>query len=353
MMGPRATRLTFEAEITPGMAPGDAVDLGCLVEQAGFDRLGVSCVALWPDTYQLQTLIADRTERIAIGSMVTNPYTRHVAVHASALATLQEVSEGRAFCGLGVGAGLEELGIDYPRPVQTLRETVTALRALLAGDTATIDGETLSLRGSRLLRPPEVPVPIAIGTRSPGVMRLAGELADTALVGARHLTPAIVERYRGWLAEGAGRIDREPGEVEVLPRVTLCVSDDEELAVESVKRFAAHYLDILGAHGPPVDPERRARIVATLGDATGWYFDLERYDPPEMLALIDGDLARQFAIVGTPDQCAQQLSTLLDLGFEGVSCNLAAVRRPTMREGLQETIEGSAAMLSRLNDRRG
>ena len=169
--------MTFEAEITPGMASAEAVELGCLVEDAGFDRLGVSCVAFWPDTYQLQALIAARTQRIQIGSMVTNPYTRHAAVHASALATLQELSGGRAFCGIGVGAGLEDLGIHYPRPVHTLRETVDAIRSLLSGREVVFDGETLTLDRARLIRPPTQPVPIAIGTRSPGVMKLAGEIA--------------------------------------------------------------------------------------------------------------------------------------------------------------------------------
>lgn len=337
--------LTFEAEITPGMAPSEAVELGCLVEDVGFHRLGISCVVGWPDTYQLQALIAARTERIHIGSMVTNPYTRHAAVHAAALATLQELSGGRAFCGLGVGAGLEALGMEYPRPATTLRENVAAIRALLSGEPGQLDGDTVQLSGAALVRPPTQKVPIAIGTRSEMVMKLAGEVADIALVGARHLTPEIVARYRGWLAEGAARVGRDVSEIEVLPRVTLCVSDDEDLAIESVKRFAAHYLDILGPYGPPVDPERREAIVATLTDATGWYFDLDRYDPPEMLRLIDADLARKFAIVGTPEQCATQMQELLDLGFDGVSCNLAAVNRDNMFEGLRETIEGSRTML--------
>jgi len=340
--------LTFEAEITPGMSPVEAVDLGCMVEHAGFDRLGISCVALWPDTYQLQALIAARTERIHIGSMVTNPYTRHAAVHATALATLQELSHGRSFCGIGVGAGLEEIGIDPSRPIQTLRETIAAIRGLLVGDEITFEGETLRLEAARLLRPAGHPVPIAIGTRSPGVMKLAGEVADVALVGARHLTPEIVSRYRGWLTEGAQSVGRDVDEIEILPRVTLCVSDDEELAIASVKRFAAHYLDVLGDHGPPVDPERRRRIVATLDDATGWYFDLNRYDPPEMLNLVDANLARKFAVVGTPEQCADQIRELQALGLDGVSCNLAAVNRASMYDGLRETIEGSKRVLELL-----
>src|ERR1700722_9184712 len=199
---------TFEAEISPGMAPREVVSLAQLAEDAGFDRLGISCVALWPDTYQLQAPGAANPKRLPIGSMVTNPYTRHAAVHAAALATLDEISEGRAFVGLGVGAGLEAFGMRYPKPVRTLRESVTAISRLLAGETVSMRGETLTLDEARLFRPPTHRVPIAIGTRSEQVMRLAGELADIALVGARHLTPEIVAQYRGWLGQGAARAGR-------------------------------------------------------------------------------------------------------------------------------------------------
>ncbi|MDG2428293.1 MAG: LLM class flavin-dependent oxidoreductase [Acidimicrobiales bacterium] len=335
----------FEAEITPGMSPLDAVDLGVQVEAAGFHRIGVSCVALWPDTYQIQTLIADRTETIQIGSMVTNPYTRHVAVHASAVATLQEVSEGRAFLGIGVGAGLEELGFSYNKPVQTLRETITAFRQLLSGESTTVQGEYVSIQNSRLLRELNKPVPVAIGTRSPGVMRLAGELADVALIGARHLTHELLEEYRDWLALGASRTGRNLRNLEILPRVTLCISSDADLAIHSVKRYAAHYLSILGEQGPKIDSSLRDAIETALAQATGWYFDTDRYDPPELMRLIDNELAQQFAIAGTPEQCAEQLKTLLALGVDGASFNLAAVARGSMFEGLSETIEGAKKML--------
>jgi 5,10-methylenetetrahydromethanopterin reductase len=340
--------LVFEAEITPGMAAREVVELGRLAEQAGFDRLGISCVALWPDTYQLQVLVAAATSRIHVGSMVTNPYTRHAAVHAAALATLQDVSDGRAFCGLGVGAGLEVLGIHYPEPARTLRETASAIAALLRGERVEHRSDLFELHDASLLRPPATRVPLAIGTRSPRVMRLAGECADIALVGARHLTPALVADYKRWLAEGAARAGRDPAAIEIMPRVTLCVSRDEALAVDSVKRFAAHYLGILGDRGPPVDAARRAAIAAALEKARGWYFDLDRHDPPELLALVDAPLARAFAVAGTPAQCAEQLRAVLALGFRGVSCNLAAVRRASNYLGLRETIEGSAEVLSLL-----
>lgn len=335
----------FEAEISPCMPAHDVVSLAVQAEEAGFDRLGISCVALWPDTYQLQALAAAATRRIRVGSMVTNPYTRHAAVHAAALATLDDVSGGRAFCGLGVGAGLEPLGIAYPRPARALRETVQAIRGLLAGDSVSLDGETLKLVDARLRCPPAGRVPIAIGTRSPQVMRLAGELADIALVGARHLTPELVARYRGWLAEGAKRVGRDPSVIQVMPRITLCVSRDEGRAIDSVKRYAAHYLEILGENGPPVEPTRRAAILDCLRHARGWYFDLDRHDPPALMDLIDTDLARAFAVAGTPAQCAARVRAVLALGFEGVSCNLAPVIGGSNHAGLAETLEGAAEML--------
>ncbi|MEO1061193.1 MAG: LLM class flavin-dependent oxidoreductase [Actinomycetota bacterium] len=330
----------FEAEITPGMAAAEVVDLAVAAEEAGFDRLGISDVVYWPDPYLLQVLAAERTERILIGSMVTNPYTRHAVAHASALATLHEVSGGRAFLGIGLGAGLEQLGFDDGRPVRTLRTAVESIRALLAGE---------EVDGGRLVRPPATPIPVAIGTRSRQVMGLAGELADIALVGARHFTAETVATYRSWLAAGAGRVGRDPATIDMAPRVTLCVSEDGAAARSSMKRYAAHYLDIVGGGGggPEVDDEQLAAIRGALGRSTGWYFDHDRHDDPELEALIDDDLVRAFAIVGTPDECVAQLQGIVELGVTSVSCNLGAVRRDgnTMAAGLAETIAGAASIL--------
>ena len=175
--------VTLEAEISPSASPGDFVQLAVRCEQAGFDRFGVSDVVFWPDCFVLQGLIAQATSRIHIGSMVTNPYSRHPAMLAGAVATLQELSGGRMFLGIGVGAGLEDLRIDYPRPVRALREAIIGIRGLLAGETVQLDGEMFPIDGAGLVRPPEVEVPISVGTRSPQVMRLVGVLRPSAVEG--------------------------------------------------------------------------------------------------------------------------------------------------------------------------
>ncbi|MAR48164.1 MAG: hypothetical protein CL425_03085 [Acidimicrobiaceae bacterium] len=344
----------FEAEITPGMGVEEFCELATAVEDAGFDRLGVSDVALWPDTYQLQVLAAQSTKNIMIGSMVTNPYTRNPAVHASALATLNDASDGRAFFGVGVGAGLEEIGINPTRPVATLRETITVIRSLLNGEETFFQGSVFNFNTSGLVVPRKGMVPVAIGTRSPQVMRLAGEIADIALVGARNLSPSSVANYKQWLSEGADLVGRDVSEVKIAPRVTLCVSEDSELAHSSVRRYAAHYLEIVGENGPEVEQVRKNEIFKALSRSRGWYFDHNRFDDPELESLVDDELVKEFAIVGTSGEVAEQLEEVLNLGFSQISCNLAAVRRTgsSMAEGLLETIKGSGLAIELLRNNR-
>ena len=330
--------ITLEAEITPGMSPGDVVSLAQRCEEVGFDRLGVSDVVFWPDCFVLQGLIAQATSRIHIGSMVTNPYSRHPAVLAGAVATLQEQSGGRIFLGIGVGAGLEDLRIDYPRPVRALREAIVGVRALLSGEIAEIDGEMFPIDGANLIRPPDIPVPISVGTRSRQVMQLAGELADIALVGARHFSQEMADRYRGWLLEGANRVDRAIGEIDIAPRLTLCVSDDRDLARRSVVRYVAHYLAII--RPPEFDDDRLAAIDAALEQASGWYFDHDRYDPRELFDLVNDEWIARYAVAGSPGEIPEQIHAVTNLGFTSASLNLAAVQRPSMAQGLAETIDG-------------
>jgi 5,10-methylenetetrahydromethanopterin reductase len=305
-------------------------------------------VALQQDCFVVLAACAAATNRVQLGPMVTNPYSRHPAALATAIASVHELAAGRAFLGIGVGAGLEPLGIAYARPVRTLREALIAIRGLLAGEQVAFAGDVFRLDGAALLCPPATPIPIAIGTRSPAVMRLAGELADTALVGARYLSPAVAEQYRTWLAEGAARVGRDLVAVEIAPRMTLCVSQDGALARRSVKRYVAHYLTLVRPDDLHVDDERLRAIEAALGRATGWYFDHDRVDPPELDALVTDEMVDRYAIAGTPEECLPHVERLAGMGFSSVSMNLAAVRRDTLFAGLRETIERFAEVLPRV-----
>ena len=304
-------------------------------------------MVFWPDCFVLLGLIASATTTIELGPMVTNPYSRHPAVLAGVMATLQDASEGRAFLGIGVGAGLEALGSTYPRPVAHLREAIGVIRSLLAGEEVDLAASTITVSRSKMIGP-VAPVPIAIGSRSPQVMRLAGEVADTALVGGRYLSASIAAQYRTWIAEGAARAGRSPTAVELAPRLTLCVSRDGDLARRSVKRYVAHYVALIRPAELALDPTWLARVQAALARSRGWYFDLDRYDDPEIDILIDDDLVRRFAVAGTPSDCIELAKEVLSHGFTSASFNLAAPMRSSLYEGLAEVLDHSGEVLDGL-----
>ena len=99
-------------------------------------------------------------------------------------------------------------------------------------------GETVTIDRARMVGPTAA-VPVSIGSRSPQVMRLAGELADVALVGGRIIDARIADEYRSWV-EGADRVGRAVDEIEVAPRPPA-FSTDGDRARRSLARDAAHY----------------------------------------------------------------------------------------------------------------
>lgn len=343
--------MILEAEFSPGMPLADCEEIALLVQGAGFDRLGVSDVVLWPDTFVVQALCARATTRIEIGAMVANPYTRHPAVVAAAVATLDDLSDGRSFVGLGVGAGLEAVGVEMARPAHSLREAIIAIRALLEGERIPSglpgagspspggfpgsDGE-----GAALRLPPRRGVPISVGTRSRQVAEVAGELADRALVGARYLTPSLAKTYRSWVATGAERADRDPAAIEIAPRLTLCCSSDPRAAYDTMRRDAAEFLVTLQPDDLAIEKDRFEAIKAALERARGWYFDPEAYHPPELDDLVDDELVEAFSLCGSGQSLVAQFRRIVDMGFSSISLKLAPVRRPgwSMLDGLRETI---------------
>jgi len=128
------------------------------------------------------------TDTIKVGSGVVNNWTRNPALLASTFSTLDDLAPGRVI--LGIGAWWDPLaakvGVTRTRPLQAMRETIEAVRALLADETVTYDGEFVHLDGVELdyvhQERRAKDVPIVIGATGMQMMRLAGEIADGALL---------------------------------------------------------------------------------------------------------------------------------------------------------------------------
>ena len=105
--------MQFGFTLKPEHSATETVELARRAEAAGFDYGWLfDSHVLWRDPYPLLTLIAEHTERLRLGTCVTNPGTREPSVTASALATLaNEVSGGR----MDLGIGRRRLGPAGPR----------------------------------------------------------------------------------------------------------------------------------------------------------------------------------------------------------------------------------------------
>src|SRR5262252_9130221 len=111
--------------ILPSLDPERLAELAVKAEELGYDDFWLADERFFREVYSCLALCAARTRRIRLGPCVTDPYSRHAALTAMAIATLDEISNGRAALGIGAGiSGFAELGIERRKPARAMREAI-------------------------------------------------------------------------------------------------------------------------------------------------------------------------------------------------------------------------------------
>ena len=157
----------------------DVTALARAAEAAGADWLGLPDAFWWRDTWILAAEAARVTQRLAVGPIVTNPYTRHPFVTLAAIATLQDLAGPRVI--IGVGAGGSEVGGAAKISRADAPERTAELAGLIRRVAA---GQPLDEESGRGLEVPLAPTRIFVGGRGARMLRTAGEVADEALLWA-------------------------------------------------------------------------------------------------------------------------------------------------------------------------
>lgn len=246
-----------------------------LADSVGYSEFWYTDIRFLRDCYVGLTLAARHSRHMLLGPGVSDPYSRHPAMIAMAIASLDEVSSGRAQVGLGTGvaSSLAQMHIVQDKPVRALREAIELLRAMLGGEVVNFKGELFHLDRGRLgFTPVRATIPIFVATHSPQILRLSGRMADGILLANMGRRQAI-ERATKILREAERSNGRPEGSVAVHLRLETCVSDDEERALDVARsRFAVRlvdtypswdYLTELG-----VEPAPKMRDAAESGDAS-------------------------------------------------------------------------------------
>lgn len=315
--------------------PQLAASLGSRAEADGWDGLAmVDSQNLAGDTYVALGLAAAATERIELGTAVTNPITRHPAVTAAAIASIHLVSAGRATLGIGRGdSALAHLGRS-PATVDRLERYVATLQQYLRGDAVGFEDldfheqlappvDVLALADqpdqSRITWLPEdlEKVTVEVASTGPRVIGVAAREADRVLLALGADTDRL-----SWGIETAQRARSDagldPDAVSFGAYVNLVCHTDADvaraLARGGLSTFARFSVMHGRTHGPVTDVQRD--VLTDVHDR----YDIRshtRADSVQADVLTDA-FVDEYAIVGDPDSCRARLEVLEALGLDKV-----------------------------------
>jgi alkanesulfonate monooxygenase SsuD/methylene tetrahydromethanopterin reductase-like flavin-dependent oxidoreductase (luciferase family) len=280
-------------------------------EAIGLDRVDVAEGWTHDSTIVLAELAA-RTSRIGLGTSIISVWGRTPATMALAAAGLQRCSNGRF--SLGIGAGSPPLaegfhGVPWERPLSRMRDTLVAVRALLAGER--LPEPAPGARPLRLGVAPDSPVPILLAALAPGSVRLAGELADG-------WTPFLWARSR--IAEGRALL--EQGELRAETRTPTAVSlgvpvafgSDEAAARQLAAWWLSTYLTRMGPLYPRMLGERFG-----MGAAVSAVVDAADGGAPAELPPAAEELARDVTLFGTYDEARDTIAAWRAAGADDLN----------------------------------
>lgn len=186
--------------VIPECPLAEIVELAVAAERLGFDRCWVYDEGLVTrDVYVTLAAIAAATTSLQLGPGITNPYTRHPAQTASAIASLDEQSGGRAFLGIGAGGSLtlDPIGLARHKPLTAVRDVIAVARKLFSGVAVDHDGPTATLRSAQMVYG-RADTEIWLAGRGPKMLALGGEVADGVMLDFIHKPSlgAYVDRVR-------------------------------------------------------------------------------------------------------------------------------------------------------------
>jgi 5,10-methylenetetrahydromethanopterin reductase len=288
-----------------------------LAEANGYDTLWVADERFYREVYSTLAILAQHTARVKLGTCVTDPFARHPALTAMAIATLDEISDQRAILGIGAGiSGFTELGVVRKKPAVAIREAIEVVRALLRGESVDFHGKVIGFNNGKLsFKPVRADISVYVASNGPLGQRMTGGIADGAIMeGCGNVEE--VKAFRAVLAEGARRKGRDPSAVKVVARLNACVGPDGKKARDAVRpgvarMLAAGRLKFMTAEkqGLTLTSEQIAPF-ANVRYADG----AAPYAP--LLPLITDRHVDAFTLAGTPDEVAQHMKELKIAGVD-------------------------------------
>ncbi len=264
--------------------------------------------------YPTLAMIAANTDSLKMGPGIMNTFTDTPAAIASFMATLNEISDGRAVLGIGPGdlSTLPKLAIQGEKPVARLEEGIVQIRRLLAGEEIKKTGQMqfFDYDGAKLTGvtlPGKKGIPVYVGAQGPKMLELAGKIGDGSLINASNpkdfeIAIPIIKQAEA----AAGKKGHDVGAY-----TAISVDKDKKKAMNAAKIVAA----FIAAGSPPPLLQRHG---LDMGNVAKIKEALARFDFKAVGGLVGDKEIEAFTIAGTPEECAQKCQDLMKAGVTQV-----------------------------------
>lgn len=289
-----------------GRAPLSSIPEQARVAEAGGARtLWVASHLFLRDPITTAHLALAATTRLRIALMAMSPYSVHPVFIAMAAAALEEVFPGRVTLCLGVGApgDLAAAGIDAPKPLTTLRESIRICRGLFAGEGVRYAGDVFKLGGRRLAGATR-PIPIVLAASGPQMLEMSGVEADGVLISAATSTPFV-----RWCLDAADK-NAQAG-FQRCGIVYTRVGDDAAMLVQSIRRTMGFILR--GAHHA-----KNLELAGSQLDQQALFDAYAKEDWATVEKLVTDAVVARHAAVGLPAQVGERYAEYAAAGLDEV-----------------------------------
>jgi 5,10-methylenetetrahydromethanopterin reductase len=290
----------YAIELTPEHPVAQLTDFAHTAETAGFDAVFASHHYNNRDQFMALSSMAQATDDVLLGPGIANPYETHPVTLASRVATLDELSDGRALFGVGPGdkSTIRNLGFDHDDALGRVLETFKVAQRLWDGERVDHDG---TFRADDAGLNYEVgDIPVYVGAQGPHMTKMAAKHADGALYNGSH--PKDLAWARNQVDSMAD--DRVADtEFDLAAYASVSVAEDADAAREAARPPVAFVAagsppPVLGRHGIDQD------VASEISDA------ISAGSFEEAFGLVTEPMLDAFCIAGTPEDVAERTEAL-------------------------------------------
>src|SRR5256886_9297791 len=251
--------------------------------------------------------MAQNTQRMRLGTCVTNPATREPSVTASVLAVLEELSGCRMDLGIGRGDSARRVLGKRPTDLAMLQEATSVIRDLCEGRAVTYEGTKLRFDWA-----PKHRLPVWIAGYGPKALELTGRIADGAII--QLADPSLVGWFIGLLRDGARKAGRDASAVSVMVAAPAHVGPRDKVR-DRVRWFPAlvsnHVVNLVkryGEKGLPPD------LTAYVRNRPGYDYQDHAESGSANAAFVDDESVDRFCVTGEVEEHIEKLRQLATIG---------------------------------------